>query len=985
MPITFIPFSAFQPDGGDYGPGLAVASNVLPIHGGWRALQGISDLCSVSETSCLGSYVHVYQQSSALEYMRPKTDVPGSNWTTNGGASDDIYTAIDEESPNDEDWIVVGRAPAAKAFQVKLTDPVTPGAVANYYIRMRYRIPATTGAWTLDLLLREGVATRATLAASGAAAVTDWVTAEYALSALEMAAIGSLNDLEFRFVATVPGSVQYARPSSDVLAGSWVNQAGSGSNLYANIDETSASDTDYIRSVVLALGGSRSIYTTGLGSSTDPVAPLSQTGSIRFRATNSGVNATVRLMSGSTEIQAWDYTSVGTSFATQALAISSAQADSLDYTDLRLTAEGYWATDAASTVSQYARPNASTAVDPMAIGIVGGATYHEVVDETSANDADYFYSLTATSGFDVTLGLSDLTDPQASAGHVLKARFAKLTTASATAVAYLYQGTTMIAAMSSATLTTTPTTYSYTLSATEANAITDYTDLSIRVVTGMGDVACYWVELATPEPRRLEVSWAEWQVPSPSRAEVSWAEMQVPNTQTTYLGDVPTVFAGSKTKLYEASRSAFTDLSKGGGYSGSTYNPVSWSFCSWGNDVIATNYIDPVQYRAGNTGNFADLITSTDKPKARFCAPFRNQLMLAGINLAGHYDDEIWISAVDNARSFGRDRQTQSDYQRLVSCPGQITGLVGGDFALVFKRRSIHAIEWTGGPAVFRVRDLSASIGTPYSKSIVSCDGKVYFWGGDSFYVTDGLSAPERIGSEVVSWYLTDAVYSSNAIARSQPASIADEDQTIIGSYDPAAGLIVWSYQKTGKSAWAHDDCLFYNPREDRWSVGSGFSSQLPLASLCQMPNVSNADTHALRGTVLFGISGGALHRSQFSSNETLAATLTSRRQTIGLEESDRPQSIRITGILPAWSVKLDSGGSWPSLTVTATTANDQRMVIGSTSQSYTSASTNEAGWFPHDLAGAWWQFSVSIPQSLLAATVAFQGVYVRWETRGRV
>lgn len=984
MPITFIPFTAFQPDGGDYGPGLSVASNVLPIHGGWRALQGISKLCGVTETTCLGSYVHVYQQAQALEYLRPKTDYPGSNWTTNGGSLDDLYVCIDEEAPNDEDWIVIGNAPTAQPFQVRLTGPESAGAAANYYLRMRYRIPATTGAWTLDLLLKEGANTRATLAASGGAAATEWVTAEYALSAPEIAAIVKLEDLEFRFVATVPGTAQYARPTSDVTAGSWVNQAGSGANLYAAIDETSYSDSDYIRSTVLPLGGARSIYTAGLGSVTDPVAPKAQTGSMRIRATNSGVNATIRLLSGTDEIASWDYTGVGTSFSTKSLGITADAAASLDYANLRLTAEGYWATAATSTVSQYARPDSTVSATGNASTTSGD--YYTVVDEVSPDDGDYFYSeAVAPYGFDVELGLSNLTDPLDGESHVLKARLAKLTSASATCNVYLYQGATQIAAMSTPTLTLSPTTYTYTLSAAEANAITDYTDLTIRVVTGDANVACFWLEFGVPEPRRLEVSWAEWPVPSPSRAEVSWAEMQIPNAKTGYLGDVPTVFAGSLTKLYEATRSAFTDLSKGGGYSASTYNPVSWSFCSWGNDVIATNYVDAVQYRANNTGAFADLITSTDKPKARFCAPFRNQLMLAGINLSSHYDDEIWISAVDNARSFARDRQTQSDYQRIVSCPGQITGLVGGDFALVFKRRSIHAIEWTGGPTVFRVRDLSSSIGTPYSRSIVACDGRYFFWGGDSFYVTDGLSAPQRIGSEVVSWYLTDAVYSSGSIVRSQPVSIADEDQVIVGSYDPAAGLIMWSYQKVGKTSWSHDDCLFYNPKDDRWSVGSGYSSQLPLASVCQMPNVSNADTHTLRGTVLFGMTGGSLYRAQFSSNETLAATLTSRRQTIGLEESERPQSIRITGILPAWSVKLDTGGSWPSLTVSATAANDQRMVIGATTQSYTSSDTNEAGWFPHDLAGAWWQFSVAIPQTLLAATVAFQGVYVRWEPRGRV
>ena len=38
---------------------------------------------------------------------------------------------------------------------------------------------------------------------------------------------------------------QYARPDADSVAGSWVNESGSGSNLYQSIDESTPSDSDY--------------------------------------------------------------------------------------------------------------------------------------------------------------------------------------------------------------------------------------------------------------------------------------------------------------------------------------------------------------------------------------------------------------------------------------------------------------------------------------------------------------------------------------------------------------------------------------------------------------------------------------------------------------------------------------------------------------------------------------------------------------------
>jgi len=62
---------------------------------------------------------------------------------------------------------------------------------------------------------------------------------------------------------------QYARPTSDVADGNWLNQASSNVNLYASIDEEVASDTDYIRS---GSSPSDDTCTVGLSSISTPAA-----------------------------------------------------------------------------------------------------------------------------------------------------------------------------------------------------------------------------------------------------------------------------------------------------------------------------------------------------------------------------------------------------------------------------------------------------------------------------------------------------------------------------------------------------------------------------------------------------------------------------------------------------------------------------------------------------------------------------------------
>lgn len=97
-----------------------------------------------------------------------------------------------------------------------------------------------------------------------------------------------------------------------------------------------------------------------------------------------------------------------------------------------------------------------------------------MIDEAAADDADYIY---ATSPTTCSLGLGSVSDPLASTGHVIKYRAWSPTTGGL--VVRLKQGTTVIATYTHATLPTTPTTYTQTLTAGEADSITDYTALRV--------------------------------------------------------------------------------------------------------------------------------------------------------------------------------------------------------------------------------------------------------------------------------------------------------------------------------------------------------------------------------------------------------------------------------------------------------------------------------------------------------------------------
>src|SRR5215204_3122896 len=120
----------------------------------------------------------------------------------------------------------------------------------------------------------------------------------------------------------------FLRPNADAVDGNWTNEAGSNANLFASLDETVASDTDYIQSPTNPLN---EVCKIALG---DPSGTLAQPFVLRYRYNNlGGAQLTVRLLQGTTEIAAWTETSAG--WNTSERTLTSPQFAAItDFTDL---------------------------------------------------------------------------------------------------------------------------------------------------------------------------------------------------------------------------------------------------------------------------------------------------------------------------------------------------------------------------------------------------------------------------------------------------------------------------------------------------------------------------------------------------------------------------------------------------------------------------------------------------------------------------
>jgi len=101
------------------------------------------------------------------------------------------------------------------------------------------------------------------------------------------------------------------------------------------------------------------------------------------------------------------------------------------------------------------------------------------------------------------LGLENLTDPNSSSNHILRVRLKNTNSFSESMTFALYEGTTQIASknQSLGSAESVFSTYSLTLSAAEANNISDYTDLRVRLTpsTAFSYVQTSEVEFEIPD------------------------------------------------------------------------------------------------------------------------------------------------------------------------------------------------------------------------------------------------------------------------------------------------------------------------------------------------------------------------------------------------------------------------------------------------------------------------------------------------------
>ena len=285
--------------------------------------------------------------------------------------------------------------------------------------------------------------------------------------------------------------------------------------------------------------------------------------------------------------------------------------------------------------------------------------------------------------------------------------------------------------------------------------------------------------------------------PFPNAVDFSGAASE--NLNSVYaakFGSEVVIFAGGASKLFKfnAATEALEDKSLAGGYTGTS----TWNFALFGAEVLATNHTAKVQrWTIGSSTAFADLATAA--PIAKFVTVVRDFVVCANI---GSTANKVQWSDINDATDWVSGTTSQSDFQ-IMPDGGNITGITGGEFGIVFLEKAIARMSYTGSPLFFQFDTISRGLGCIAGGSIAQYGGLSFFLSDDGFYQTDGQSVT-GIGNEKIDKYFFDDV-------------LLESIDSMSSSADPKRKIVVWNYANNsgGRSI------LIYNWQLQRWSRAS--------------------------------------------------------------------------------------------------------------------------------------------------------------------
>ena len=259
------------------------------------------------------------------------------------------------------------------------------------------------------------------------------------------------------------------------------------------------------------------------------------------------------------------------------------------------------------------------------------------------------------------------------------------------------------------------------------------------------------------------------------------------------------VFAGAPTKIYEASVSTWSDVSRAAAYT--TANTGRWRFAQTGNTTLAVNGADTMQASV-SSGAFSDV---GGAPIAALVETVGNFVFALNLSTASNG----WqVAAINTYTNWTLSANVQGVSGTLTTTPGPILAARKfGNTIVTYKKNSMYLGVYVGAPLVWDFAQIPGNAGALSQEVVVNIgtpeNPKHIFMGEDNFYLYDG-SKPVPIGTNRVN----QTVFGSLANSRYYACqALHDKKNFLVYFYYPVADSVF------------PDHCVVYNYRTDKWGV----------------------------------------------------------------------------------------------------------------------------------------------------------------------
>jgi hypothetical protein len=285
---------------------------------------------------------------------------------------------------------------------------------------------------------------------------------------------------------------------------------------------------------------------------------------------------------------------------------------------------------------------------------------------------------------------------------------------------------------------------------------------------------------------------------------------------------IVSLFGGSASNLYKftpgtRAMAALTTT----GYSAIEY----WDTTQYGDKMIMANGTNKLQQYTLNSSTYAtDLAAAA--PTAKYVTVVKDFVVAANVATE---ENKVYWSDINDETDWTPGLASQSDSQ-VIPDGGDITGLAGGEFGLVFLERAIYRMTYAGSPYFFQFDAITRTLGCISPGSVINYSGLTYFLADDGFYVCDGQSA-KPIGAEKIDKWFFDRV---NSISLKNGISSA---------VDPEKRIIIWLFPNQSGA----NTLLIYNILLGKWSYAETTANSISSA---MTPSVTLEDLDGFSASI---------------------------------------------------------------------------------------------------------------------------------------